>query len=432
VTREAPLSPVVRIARDLIRIDTSNRGAGGAEPESVAVDYVEAVLDSYGIPSTRYEAAPGRTSLVARWSGTDPSLPGLLLHGHLDVVPADPAAWTHGPFDGDIADGMLWGRGAVDMKNFVAMVLAAVGRLQAEGFRPRRDIVLAFFADEENGSTLGSSWLVREHPEAFAGVSHAIGEGGGFSITVDGSRAYLANTGEKGVLWLGLEARGQAGHGALPAVDNPNLTLAAAITRIGSIPWPLIRSGTTTLLLERLRELSKAGRDASAESLADAAGVSAPRIRAGLRDVSNVTMISAGYKQNVVPEVAVATVDVRYIPGRREAVLAAVREAAGERVTVTEQLHLPAFESPVDDPLLDRLQAIISEVDPGAVILPHLVPGGTDAKSLRLLGITAYGFIPLKLPADFAFSAMFHGVDERVPLESLEFGEDVVARLLRQ
>jgi acetylornithine deacetylase/succinyl-diaminopimelate desuccinylase-like protein len=426
------LSPVVRIARDLIRIDTSNYGGGRFEPESVAADYVETILSSYGISSTRYERAPGRTNLVARWAGTDPSLPALMLHGHLDVVPADAAAWTHGPFDGDIADGMLWGRGAVDVKNFVAMMLASVGRLHAEGFRPQRDIVLVFFADEEDGTEFGSDWMVDAHPEAFAGVTHAIGEGGGYSVTVDGKRAYLMNTGEKGVLWLDLEARGQAGHGSLPAVDNPTLTLAAAISRIGDIRWPLILSDTTSLLLERLRELAGAGADATPEELASVVGPSAPRIRAGLRDVSNVTIVKAGYKQNVVPEVAVATVDVRYIPGRRDEVLETVRAAAGDRVTVTEQIHLPAFESSVEDPLIDSLQEVITEVDPGAVILPHLIPGGTDAKSLLRIGITGYGFIPLKLPEDFAFPAMFHGVDERVPIESLEFGEDVIARLLRR
>ncbi|GAB2466493.1 M20/M25/M40 family metallo-hydrolase [Conyzicola lurida] len=420
------------MARDLIRIDTSNYGGGRAEPESAAADYVETILASYGIGSTRYERAPGRTNLVARWTGTDPSLPALMLHGHLDVVPADASAWTHGPFDGDITDGMLWGRGAVDMKNFVAMMLAAVGRLHTEGFRPQRDIVLVFFADEEDGTEYGSDWMVDAHPEVFAGVVNAVGEGGGYSVTVDGKRAYLMNTGEKGVLWLDLVARGQAGHGSLPAVDNPTLTLAAAITRIGDIQWPLILSNTTTILLERLRELAGVGPDATPEELASLVGPSAPRIRAGLRDVSNVTIISAGSKANVVPDVATATVDVRYIPGRRDEVLAAVRDAAGDRVEVTEQIHLPAFESSVTSPLIDELQAVISEVDPGAVILPHLIPGGTDAKALLRIGITGYGFIPLRLPEDFKFPAMFHGVDERVPLEALEFGEDVVARLLRR
>ena len=426
------LSPVVRMARDLIRIDTTNYGGGNAKPESAAADYVEEVLGSYGITGVRYEAAPGRTNLVARWPGTDPTLPALMLHGHLDVVPADPAAWTHGPFDGDIADGMLWGRGAVDMKNYIAMVLAAVGRLHAEGFRPQRDVLLVFFADEEDGTELGSDWMVREHADVFAGVEYAVGEGGGYSVTVDGSRAYLMNTGEKGVLWLDLEARGQAGHGSLPAVDNPTLTLAAAVTRIGEIQWPLILSDTTMILLERLRTLAGSDATATPEELASVVGPSATRIRAGLRDVSNVTMISAGYKQNVVPETASATVDVRYIPGRREEVLAAVQAAAGDRVTVTEQIHLPAFESSVDNAFIDLMQEVISEADPGAVILPHLIPGGTDAKALLRAGITGYGFIPLRLPEDFAFPAMFHGVDERVPLESLEFGEDVVVRLLRR
>ncbi|GAB3600280.1 M20/M25/M40 family metallo-hydrolase [Microbacterium tumbae] len=426
------LSAVVRIARDLIRIDTSNYGGGRFEPESVAADYVEAFLDRIGIASTRYERIPGRTNLVARWAGVDRTLPALMLHAHLDVVPADPATWTYPPFAGVIADGMLWGRGAVDMKNFAAMILASVSRLVEEGYRPARDVVLVFFADEEGGTDNGSDWMVDAHPEVFAGVETAIGEGGGYSVSVEGQRAYLMNTGEKGVLWLELLARGQSGHGSLPAVDNPALKIAEAVRRVGEIEWPLVMSDTTAALLERLRELGGAGPDVPPEELADLVGPSATRIRAGLREVSNVTRIQAGYKENVVPESATATVDLRYIPGRAEAAIAHVREVVGPEIEIRMLLELPAFEAPFSGRVVDQLQQIIAEADPGAIVLPHLIPGGTDAKPLRRIGIDGYGFIPLRLPADFAFPRMFHGVDERVPLEALEFGEDVLVRLLRR
>ncbi|GMA29593.1 M20/M25/M40 family metallo-hydrolase [Arenivirga flava] len=226
------LPEVVRLARALIRIDTSNFGRR-AEPERPAADLVEAELAAVGITAQRFEREPGRTNLVARWRGKDPALPALLLHAHLDVVPADPHAWTHPPFAGRIEDGMLWGRGAVDMKDFAAMIVAAVRRLVGEGFQPDRDIVLAFLADEEAGSDLGSVWLVEEHPEVFAGVDTALGEGGGYSIDIAGGRAYFMNTGEKGVLTLELTARGTAGHGSLPAIDNPNLRIARAVTAVG-------------------------------------------------------------------------------------------------------------------------------------------------------------------------------------------------------
>jgi acetylornithine deacetylase/succinyl-diaminopimelate desuccinylase-like protein len=429
---DSGLSDVVRIARDLIRIDTSNYGGGRAEPESAAADYVQAILDELGIPSQRYERAPGRTNLVARWTGSDPALPAVMLHAHLDVVPADPAAWTYPPFEGVIADGMLWGRGAIDMKNFAAMILASVRRLVMKGFRPRRDVVLVFFADEEGGTEFGSDWMVDAHPEAFAGVDSAIGEGGGYSVSVNGQRAYLMNTGEKGVLWLELLARGTSGHGSLPAVDNPTLKIADAVRRVGEIEWPLVMSETTATLLARLRDLAGVGEDVPPEILANVVGPSATRIRAGLREVSNVTMVRAGYKENVVPETATATVDLRYIPGRAEAAITHVREVVGPDIEVSVLIDLPAFEASFAGRVVDDLQHIIAEVDEGAIVLPHLIPGGTDAKPLRRIGIEGYGFIPLRLPDDFAFPRMFHGVDERVPLASLDFGADVIRRFLER
>ncbi|WP_144721173.1 M20/M25/M40 family metallo-hydrolase [Agrococcus jejuensis] len=429
---DSELSDVARILRDLIRIDTSNHGGALTRPEEPAADYVQAILDELGIPSTRYEREPGRTNLVARWAGVDPTLPALMLHAHLDVVPADPTTWTHPPFAGVIDDGMLWGRGAIDMKDFAAMMLAAVRRLVAEGFQPQRDVVLTFFADEEGGTELGSEWMAVAHPEAFAGVDTAISEGGGYSITVDGQRAYLMNTGEKGAYWLELTARGISGHGSLPAIDNPTLRIAEAVRAIGAIEWPLVMTDTTATLLERLREIAGLPASATPEQLALVAGPSATRIRAGLRDVSNVTRIAAGYKENVVPETATAIVDLRFIPGREDAALAHVREVVGPEIEVRVLMQLDAFETPFEGRVAEQVQAIIADVDPGAVVLPHLIPGGTDAKPLRRIGIRGYGFIPLRLPADFAFPRMFHGVDERVPLDALDFGEDVVRRLLAQ
>jgi acetylornithine deacetylase/succinyl-diaminopimelate desuccinylase-like protein len=430
-TSEA-LPEVVRIARDLIRIDTSNYGGGKTANEAVAADYVERELAEVGLRGQRYEAEPGRTNLVFRWQGTAAERPALMLHGHLDVVPADPSSWTYPPFEGVIADGMLWGRGAIDMKNMVAMIIAAVRKLRREGWEPRRDLVLTFFADEEGGCTLGSQWMAQKHSGAFAGVGYAIGEGGGYSIAIGGRRAYLMNTGEKGVLWLRLKAGGKAGHGSLPAVDSAITKLANAVSRLAAIEWPTRVTPTTAALLDLLRGLSGHAADADPYTLAETAGLSAPRLRAGLRNVSNVTIMQAGYKENVVPESASALVDVRFLPGDRDLVLTRIAEAVGDEISIDIELELVAMESPFEGPLTDLIQTVIGETDPSAVVLPHLIPGGTDAKALSTLGITAYGFIPLRLSEDFNFPAMFHGIDERVPLEALEFGESVLTEVVRR
>jgi acetylornithine deacetylase/succinyl-diaminopimelate desuccinylase-like protein len=356
----------------------------------------------------------------------------LLLHGHLDVVPADAAAWTHGPFDGDIADGMLWGRGAVDMKNFVAMIVSAVRRLVEDGFTPQRDVVLAFWADEESGMSRGSGWMVDNHSEVFRGVRTALGEGGGYSVSIGGSRAYLMNTGEKGTLHLRATARGAAGHASLPAVNNPIPRLAAAVARIDAIDWPVEIGQTTAVLVERLRQMTGADDDVDIDLLAEAVGPSAPRIRAGWKNVSNVTMVQGGYKENVVPESASIVIDCRFLPGRRDWTVARLAEAVGPDIELEVELDLPAFESAFEGELVEIIQEVLGQFDEGAVVLPHLIPGGTDAKQLRRIGITGYGFIPLRLPADFAFPAMFHGVDERVPLDALVFGESVLTEILRR
>jgi acetylornithine deacetylase/succinyl-diaminopimelate desuccinylase-like protein len=354
------------------------------------------------------------------------------LHGHLDVVPADATAWSHGPFDGDIADGMLWGRGAVDMKNFVAMIVSAVRGLLADGFTPRRDIVLAFWADEESGMSRGSGWMVDKHPEVFRGVSTALGEGGGYSVSIGDARAYLMNTGEKGTLHMRATARGASGHASLPALDNPIPRLAAAVTRIEAIEWPVEIGETTTVLVQRLRRLIGADDDVDIDLLADAVGPSAPRIRAGWKNVSNVTMVQGGYKENVVPETASIVIDCRFLPGHRDQTVARLAEAVGPDIELEIELELPAFESAFEGELVEIIQEVIGQLDEGAVVLPHLIPGGTDAKQLRRIGITGYGFIPLRLPADFAFPAMFHGVNERVPLDALMFGERVLTEILRR
>jgi acetylornithine deacetylase/succinyl-diaminopimelate desuccinylase-like protein len=430
-SHDTPLPDVVQIARDLIRIDTTNWGAGKAKPEAPAADYVQALLEEVGLDCQRFEAEPGRTNLVARWMGANPALPALLLHGHLDVVPADAADWSVDPFGGEIRDGMLWGRGAVDMKDMDAMIIASVREMIRNGERPERDIVLAFFADEEAGCTLGSQWMVDAHPEVFAGVSHAITEGGGYTIDINGKRAYMLSAGEKGVLWIRMRSKGRAGHASMLNDDNAITTLAAAVVRVGAAEWPLKMTATTVVLRERLLALSGAEDTIGMEALVESTGMSSASITATLRNVGNVTMLSAGYKENVIPERASAMIDVRFLPGERDAVLAHLHELAGPDIEFEIEMDLIAMESPVDGPIVDALNASIGRLDPGAEVVPHLVPGGTDNKGLSRIGIVGYGFVPLRLPIDLEYPALFHGVDERIPLDALTHGQAVLTDLIR-
>ena len=426
------LSETARIARDLIRIDTSNRGGGDAEPERPAADYVAAFLETLGVQSQIFESAPGRASLVARIPGREPELPALVLHGHLDVVPADPANWSVDPFAGVIQDGMLWGRGAVDMKDMDAMILTATAELLRAGELPRRETILAFFADEENGGEYGARFLVDNHPELFAGAETAISEVGGYSIDVDGTRAYLIQTGEKALDWIRLRARGTAAHGSRVWSDNAVTRLAEAIAALGRHEWPLRLSDTTRELVDELALLMLLDpHEFSPEEVVLRLGAGGGFIQASLRTTTNPTVLSAGYKHNVIPDTAEALVDVRTLPFDQETVIDKIREIVGDDIEI-ETVHSDiGLEVPFEGELVDAMIASLGREDPEARVLPYLLSGGTDNKSLARLGITGYGFAPLRLPADLDFPGMFHGVDERVPLDALDFGHRVLVDLLR-
>lgn len=308
----ADVADVVGICADLIRFDTTNRGGGDASPERPAAEYVAAFLDGLGIPSKIFEAAPGRASVIARVAGTDPSLPALLVQGHLDVVPADAADWSVPPFSGEVRDGYLWGRGATDMKDFVAMVLAAL----AGGARPRRDVVLAFVADEEDRGDYGAHWLVAAHPELFEGCAAAISESGGYTYHVpaaDGRIVHLypVGTAERGTAHLRLTARGRAGHGSRPNDENAVTRLVDALHRIAAHQWPVSLTPTVQAFLERTGaalgipvDLSDV--DATVAALGPAGGLVVPTVR----NSTTPTMLDAGYKVNVIPTTATAQVDV--------------------------------------------------------------------------------------------------------------------------
>ena len=432
--RSAAEAEVVELASDLIRIDTTNTGdPDTVRGERVAAEYVAGRLAEVGYETTYVESgAAGRGNVFARLAGSDPSRGALLVHGHLDVVPADPAEWSVHPFSGVVQDGYLWGRGAVDMKDMDAMMLALARHFRRSGIVPKRDIIFAFLADEEAGGVLGAKWLVENRPDLFEGATEAVGEVGGYSITLkDDVRAYLVQTAEKGLRWLTLRVRGTAGHGSMIHRDNAVTKLASAVGRLGEHRFPLVLTDTVREFLAGVSTLTgfEFPEDDVEGAVAKLGGL-ARMVGATLRDTANPTMLSAGYKANVIPSVAEATVDCRVLPGREAAFERELDELLGPDVE-REWLNLPSVETSFDGALVDLMSECLRVEDPGSSVLPYMLSGGTDAKSFQQLGMRCFGFSPLRLPADLDFTALFHGVDERVPVDALEFGTRVLDRFLR-
>ncbi|GAB6902910.1 M20/M25/M40 family metallo-hydrolase [Kineosporia succinea] len=426
------------ICRDLLRMDTSNYGDNSGPGERKAAEYVAGLLAEVQLEPQVFESEPGRTSVVARFPGSDPSRPALLVHGHLDVVPAQKDDWRIDPFSGEIADDCLWGRGAVDMKDMDAMILATVRQMRREGRTPPRDIVLAFMADEEAGGVKGSSWLVDNHPGLFEGVDEAVSEVGGFSVELQGRRTYLLQSAEKGIAWVRLTAKGRAGHGSQVNGDNAVTHLAEAVARIGAYRWPTVIPATVRAFFEGVREQTgiellngESGESVDVEQLRELFGTTARWLEATVQNTANPTVLEAGYKHNVIPGSASALIDCRYLPGQKDELMRTLAELAGEHVTV-EVLHGDvALEAGFEGGLVSAMRQSLLELDPGAAVLPYCLSGGTDNKAFSRLGIRGYGFAPLKLPADLDFAGMFHSVDERVPLESLRFGVKTFDRFLQ-
>ncbi len=426
-----PLDRTALVAQDLIRFDTTNFGEGRSNGERDAAEYVAAHLERAGLAARLFNSDPGRTSVVARVDGADPTKSALVVHGHLDVVPAVAEAWSVDPFGGEIKDGMLWGRGAVDMKNMNAMILTALDDILESGRRPERDLIIAFFADEEDGGHYGSHYLVRAHPELFRGATEAISEVGGYSIDLHGKRAYLVQTGEKALIWVKLVAKGTAGHGSQENRNNAVTALARAVARIGTHEWPLNVTPTTRALLDGIAAMT--GQDPQttpADELALATGTASRFISASLRTTTNPTLLSGGFKHNVIPDRAEALIDIRVVPGDEDETIARVRELAGDDIELIVLNRDVGLDTSFESPLVTEMTRALHHHDPGADVLPYLFSGGTDNKALSLLGITGYGFAPLLLPATLDFPALFHGIDERVPLDALVFGRKVLADLL--
>ena len=414
---------VVKLCQELIQIPSVNFGEGKGD-EKAAAEYVAAKMKEVGIESKIYESAPNRCSVVARIEGRDKSKPGLVVNGHLDVVPANAADWSVDPFSGVIKDGCIWGRGAVDMKNMDAMILAVIRLWAKHDYQPERTIVIVFFADEEAGGIYGSRWMAEKHPEVFAGCSETISEVGGFSLTLlSGKRVYAIEASQKGIEWMKLTAEGVAGHGSMVNNANAVTRLSEAIAKIGNHTWPQRITKTSDLFFQKISELSGKPYDKNnLQPLIDEVGPMGKMIGATLCNTTNPTMLEAGYKANVIPQSASAVVDGRTLPGYEKELLDTVKTLVGEHVKVESLVSDIPLEVEFGGPLVDAMIAAIKSEDPEGIPIPYLLSGGTDNKALAKLGIVGYGFSPLKLPPDLDFTGLFHGIDERVPIDSLQFG----------
>lgn len=424
---------VVSICQELIRIPSVNFGEGKGDEKAVA-EYVVKSLAEVGITAEIYESAPNRCNVIARIRGSDSSKPGLVVHGHLDVVPANADEWSVDPFSAEIRDGMIWGRGAVDMKNVDAMILAIVRNWARTNFTPTRDIVLAFFADEEAGMTFGSRWMTAHHPEVFAGCTEAISEVGGFSVTVgDGKRLYFIEAAQKGIHWMRLTSRGRAGHGSMMNDDNALTALTEAVAKIGRYQWPQRYTKTVKVLFMKIAEAT--GKPFDIEDLRPLLkeiGPTERMIGATLQNTANPTMLEAGYKANVIPGSASAVIDGRFLPGYEDELNQTIRSIIGSDIEIETISRDIALEVDFEGDLVDAMCNSIAKFDPEGIPVPYLMSGGTDNKALSELGIVGYGFSPLQLPADLDFMALFHGVDERVPISGLHFGVNVLKEFMEK
>jgi acetylornithine deacetylase/succinyl-diaminopimelate desuccinylase-like protein len=432
---EAAAAEAVTLTSELIRIDTTNTGDPDTlVGERVAAEYVAEKLTDAGYEITYVESGgKNRHNVIVRLEGADRSRGALLIHGHLDVVPADPAEWSVHPFSGAVQDDYVWGRGAVDMKDMCGMALALARHYKMNNVVPPRDLVFAFLADEEAGGLQGSHWLVEHRPELFEGCTEAVSEVGGFSLTIrEGRRLYLIQTAEKGISWMRLRAQARAGHGAVVHEDNAVTALCEAVARLGNHRFPLVMTDSMQEFLTAVGE--ETGLDFSGDHLEDAVaklGALARIIGATLRDTANPTMLDAGYKPNVIPSSAQAVVDCRVLPGRQAAFEREVDELLGPDITREWVVHQPPVETTFEGDLVAAMDAAILQEDPGARTVPYMMFGGTDAKAFCKLGMRCFGFSPLQLPPDLDFGSLFHGIDERVPVDGLIFGVRVLDRFLR-
>ncbi len=433
VTGDMLVSDAIEACSALIRFDTTNFGGGESRGETEAAEWVAQQLLDCGYDPVVLESAPGRRSTIVRIPGRDRVRDGLLVHGHLDVVPADEREWSVDPFGGELRDGYIWGRGALDMKGMDAMMLAFAQGLARDGVQPPRDIVLAFVADEEDAGHMGAGYIVEHHPQLLAGVKHAIGEGGGTLCKLpDGSHLYPVTAAERGTAWIELTAHGTPGHGSRPLADNAVGMIAKAVTALSEIDWPARLTPSVSVLIEGLSERLETPIDPEDPEVLAKLGEAAALLQTVTHNTLSPTMLSAGYKANVIPSEAKAVLDGRIVPGFEDeffATIDALLPAGVKRSFISDQGAIAS--DPYDAELL-LMQQALRDHDPDAFVLPCCSGGGTDAKWFSRLGIACYGFAPEYAQAGGEGASLVHGIDERIAVDSLAFGARVLNDYLRR
>ncbi len=428
-----------RLCQQLLRIDTTNPPGN----ERAAAELLADELSEAGLDPVLLESAPGRGNVIARLGGTGEK-PPLLLTAHLDVVEADPSCWDYPPFCGEVHDGCLWGRGAIDMKNMAAMSVAILTRLARERVKPQRDLIFAGVADEEAGCRYGSLWLCQHHTDLVRS-EFAIGEGGGFNIQVAGKSFFTIQVAEKGVCWVRARATGEPGHGSMPREDSALVRLADSIARLGreglprhaSEPVQEFVGALASHLPAPMRPLVKI---LGSPTLGPAVLKLLPdpsvrrAFRALLGNTASPTVFHAGSKTNVIPGTAEAEIDGRILPGQTTSDF--MRELAavlGDQIEL-DVIHTlpPVVTNPKESSLYSIVHEVMAERAPDVPVVPFVLQGFTDAKAFSAIGAKWYGFAPVKLPPALRFADMFHGHNERIPVDGLAWGTETLMRVVRR
>ncbi|MFN2203316.1 MAG: M20/M25/M40 family metallo-hydrolase [Caldilineaceae bacterium] len=429
------------LLQTLIRFDTTNPPGN----EAACIGHINDLLTNAGFETALLAKDANRPNLVTRLAGRGEA-PALVLQGHVDVVTTANQTWTHPPFEAQLIDGWVWGRGALDMKGSVAMMVSAVLRAKAEGTVPAGDIILTIMADEEAGSDYGARFLTEEHPEQFEGARYAIGEGGGSSQELFGHRFYTITVTEKQVCWMKCTLHGPGGHGARILRDGAMAKLGHLLTALNENRLPVhitpVMEQMVSTLAEYapdeqavlLQDLLDPARTDSALDALDAQGVrQATMLDALLHNTVNATVVRGGDKTNVIPSRIDLELDGRALPGYTpEDIMAELRTLAGDEELELEVIRYDEGGAEPDLSLVPLLRKLLLEADPQGILLPSMMGGFTDGRMFTRMGIQNYGFIPQKLPADFNHGPTVHGADERVPVETLEFGADVLYKLIQQ
>jgi acetylornithine deacetylase/succinyl-diaminopimelate desuccinylase-like protein len=419
----------------LLRFDTTNPPGD----EQACIEWIKGLLEELGCEVRIIESQPGRSSLIARIEGEGTS-PPLLLQGHVDVVAAR-GQWTHPPFAGEIHDGFIWGRGALDMKGGVAMMLAAFMRVKATGRKPPGDLILCLMADEEAGSPMGAEFLVREHPELFDGVRFSIGEFGGFRMSLAGRSFYPVMVAEKQVCWCKATLRGPAGHGSMPVKGGAMGLLGKLLSSLDKGRLPVHVPAVTKAMIEAIAAevptpmalpLKGLLNPRLTNRLLDVLGERGRLFEPLLHNTVSATILSGGEKINVIPDEVTVELDCRLLPGfSPEQAFTELRALAGVEMEIEVIRHDPVAAEP-DMSMFGLLSETLTALDPAAKPIPLLLPGVTDGRFFSKLGIQTYGFLPMQLPADMPFMQLIHAADERLPVESVEFGTKAIERVLER